>query len=440
VVEQVIARCSGIVPGRLGGWLLAAGLALSAAIVSPAAGAARPEAGESLRVYLMTMGPGDAVWERFGHNAIWIHDPGRGFDPAYNYGIFSFDQPGFVGRLMMGRMLYSMAPDDAQQLVAAYAWADRDVRVQELNLTAAQKLRLREFLEWNALPANRDYFYDYFRDNCSTRVRDAIDLALDGALRAALDTVPTGTTYRSHSLRLTHDDVPVYTGLALALGPATDQPLTAWEEGFIPMSLSAHIADVRVVDERGARVPLVLEERLLHQSGRVPPPDRAPRRWPYFMAVGLMLAAAIIGAKLLAARRPRLGPALFAGVAAAWSGVVGFFGTLIVLLWALTEHSATYRNENVLQASPLSLVFAILLPIAALDHLERRPRIRRVAAWLGLLIAALSLLGLLLKPLPWLDQSNAEILALLIPPHLALAWAVYPWRRPQVSALEDSSH
>ena len=33
-------------------------------------------AADAIRVYVITFGQGEAVWERFGHNALWIHDPG----------------------------------------------------------------------------------------------------------------------------------------------------------------------------------------------------------------------------------------------------------------------------------------------------------------------------------------------------------------------------
>ena len=71
------------------------------------------DAGDHLTVRLMTMGPGQLVWERFGHNAIWISDARAGTELAYNYGIFDFDQVGFYPRLIEGEMLYRMEAHDA---------------------------------------------------------------------------------------------------------------------------------------------------------------------------------------------------------------------------------------------------------------------------------------------------------------------------------------
>src|SRR5215212_160203 len=204
------------------------------------------------------MGQGDQVWERFGHNAIWIKDATSRTTTSYNYGMFSFDEPGFITRFLRGRMLYWMGVHHADAELAAYQRSNRSVWVQQLNLTAAQKYELRQFLDWNWLPENSRYLYHYFYDNCSTRVRDALDRALGGALRDQLVGKETGTTYRWHSLRLTGESLTVYTGLSLGLGMPTDRPIDAWQEAFIPMQLMARLRTVRVPGPDGQSVPLVL--------------------------------------------------------------------------------------------------------------------------------------------------------------------------------------
>ena len=242
--------------------------------LSAAAHAQTP--GEELRVYLMTLGPGDAVWERFGHNAIVIEDASTGTSIAYNWGMFDFNQPGYVPRLMQGRMLYWMAGYDTQAFANVYVQTNRSIWMQELNLTPAQRAALRDYVEWNALEANKFYRYDYYRDNCSTRVRDAIDRALGGQLSEALRSTPTDETFRSHTQRLTYDDPLTYTGLQLAMGNPVDQPITAWEETFIPMELREHVRNVHVIDEHGRRVPLVAREFTAFEAQRPPLAERAP--------------------------------------------------------------------------------------------------------------------------------------------------------------------
>src|SRR5690606_16810840 len=113
--------------------------ALGAAGASPAAAAAPRPAdgvpqGEHVRAYLLTFGPGDAVWERFGHNALRIVDPARGVDIAYHYGLFDMSEAGFLAEFLKGRMFYSMGAADAALLVDAYRRTGRDVYIQELRI------------------------------------------------------------------------------------------------------------------------------------------------------------------------------------------------------------------------------------------------------------------------------------------------------------------
>ncbi|HEX8690879.1 MAG TPA: DUF4105 domain-containing protein [Longimicrobium sp.] len=392
---------------------------LAAAAPARAQGPAAP-ADDGLRIVLLTMGPGDAVWEKFGHNAIWVHDPARGTDLAYNYGMFDFAQENFLSNFIKGRMWYWMEGFDAELTLSHYRAQNRSVWAQELNLTPQQAAAMRDFLEANALPQNRFYRYDYYRDNCSTRVRDALDRVLGGALRAASGSAPSGTTYRWHTRRLTADagDVATYTGLEGGLGPNADRPISRWEEMFLPMKLRDGVRAVRVRDAAGSAVPLVRSERVLFEAARPPERSGPPSRWMAgYLVAGLALAGALL---LLASRvaRSRLARFGFSALAALWLLFAGTGGWILVALWAFTDHEIAYRNENILQLSPLALPLVLLLPALAYGA-------RWAGRWaerLALAVAALSVLGFVLQVLPGLDQVNGEIIALALPVNLALAW------------------
>src|SRR5687768_5124125 len=169
----------------------------------PAAPAGEP--GSELTVYLLTIGQGDEVWELFGHNAIWIKDRSDGSDITYNWGMFDFAQPNFLGRFLTGNTQYWMEGIPLESMLQAYTQRNRSLLAQELNLTPAQRLSLKESLEENARPENKFYRYDYYRDNCSTRLRDMLDRALGGQLQTATTTRITTETFRSHTQRLTQD-------------------------------------------------------------------------------------------------------------------------------------------------------------------------------------------------------------------------------------------
>jgi hypothetical protein len=372
--------------------------------------------GAELRVYLMTMGPGAEVWERFGHNAIWIHDPSAEPDTTYNYGLFDFGQENFLLRFVRGQMWYWMAGIPAEPYVRSYVRDNRSVWLQELSLPPAARLELREFLRWNEQPDNRFYHYDYYQDNCSTRVRDAIDRVIGGAIKAQTASVATDRTYRFHTQRLTANDPPIFTGLLLALGPGVDRPISAWEEMFLPLALRDHIRAVTIDGPGGTRVPLVTGERTLFVSTAVQPPP-APPTWLWRYLLLGTAAGALFAAAGGAARRRRVGRLSLSTGAIVWGVLAGLGGVVLAGLWAFTDHAMAYRNENLFQVNPLVLGLAVLVPLA----LAGSGRAGRWARMLALGLAGLAVVGLIIQALPGFDQVNGPIIALALPIHLGLA-------------------
>jgi hypothetical protein len=369
----------------------------------------------SLQVFLVTFGPGERVWERFGHNAIWIHDPGAGTDLTYNWGMFSFDQEGFLFRVLRGTMLYWMAPFPIEQMIESYIAANRSIQAQELALTADQKVDLQQMLALNALPENAYYRYDYYRDNCSTRVRDALDQVLGGRVRDALEGVPTGTTYRFHSRRLLKGMPLMYTGAQVVLSRKADLEIDRWEEGFLPVKLMDALRDVRVPDGNGGETPLVIAERELYRSTGPPEPTTAPGHVLGYLGLGVSIALLL----LLLARPESWARVPLALVAGGWSLIVGTVGVVLLGAWFFTDHVFWYPNANVLQFNPLLLVLAVMvLPLVV------RAEPLRWAVTMGVVVAGLSLLGVAVKVFSGVDQQNGEILALTLPSNLALLGAL----------------
>ena len=216
-----------------------------------------------LKVALVTFGPGPLYWERFGHNAIIIDDPATGTRTAYNYGVFDFQEQRFLVNFALGRMHYSLGADPLDEDLATYVTEGRSVTVQMLNLTPAQARQLAAFLAWNAQPQNAVYRYDYLVDNCSTKVRDALDRALGGALERQLKRRSAAHTYRFDAVRLISPDFWFALGMDMGFGPKGDIPLSLWQESFVPMVLSRALNAVAVRDANGQVLPLVSDERVV---------------------------------------------------------------------------------------------------------------------------------------------------------------------------------
>lgn len=376
-----------------------------------ATGESRPE---DLVISLVTFGPGDDIPSWFGHGSLVVTDRRLDQERLYNYGMFSFDWR-MLGRFLMGRLEFWVGEASALGTYRLYRYLDRDVRIQELNVPPDRRLLLARALAENVLPENRAYLYHHYDDNCSTRLRDGINLATDGRFKAA-QSAPARMTLRGHTRRYTAVLPPMSLLLDFWMNDEIDQPITRWEEAFLPDELQRQVEAFRQPDGS----PLVARHVPFYPSRHhAPPPTEPPDYTPACLALGLALGLLALGL----AHRARAGARwarLSLGVHQALLGfVLGIPGLLLMLMWLLTEHTVTHRNENILLANPLTLL-ALPLGISLARGNPRAWR-RLRAVWTAL--AVTGLLALVLKVLPSFDQDNGRILALLLPISLGSAAA-----------------
>ena len=383
-----------------------------AAFAQVADDAVPPLEDSSPMVSLLTIGPGELYFERFGHNAIVVREAGR---PAlaYNYGIFDFEQENFLLNFARGHMLYRMAVGTLADDLAMYRAERRSIVEQQLDLDPAQARALVGFLDDNARPENAQYRYEYFSANCSTRVRDALDQALGGALRAQSQGRSRGYSYRLDALRLMAPEPLLALGIDLGLGPYADQSIDFWQESFVPETLRHVVAQASVMRD-GPAGPLAGTTRTLAEGEVEEPPPLPPDRRLPFLGLGLVLG----GVLLWIARSPRASARIaLATFASLFELLCGLGGIVLLWLWFGTEHHAAWRNENLLLLNPLCL---LLLP-AWLGALRRRVTPRAATRWIAWLVVLAAAFALFSKILPWFVQANLHWIVLLLPVHLALA-------------------
>ena len=360
------------------------------------------------RIGVATMQPGEIFFERFGHNAIVVDDPALPEPVSYNFGYFDMEEPDFVARFVRGDMRYRLVALPLSQDLAYYREAGRGVSVQWLDLESTQATRLAEALAVNARPENAVYRYDYFLDNCSTRVRDALDAALDGALARQLASRSRGNTFRGDAVRLASPAPWMWLGFDLGLGPSADRPNSLWQDAFVPMRLADALAGIR----RGDGRPLVSGSETLLPHRLPPEPPEAPRSWWPWLIAGMALALA---ARALGRKRP----AVLAATALPFWTLCGLLGLAMAFLWGFTEHRFAWANQNLLLLSPLCL------PLLHGGWRIARGRdagpVFRVLAWI---LALGAVIALFLHLLPVQPQRNAHWIALLLPLHVALAWTL----------------
>lgn len=381
---------------------------------------ARAEPGDELTISVLLFGPGDHPFSKFGHDGLLVEDAKRGTSFVYNYGTYAFQSAWLIPKFLTGKYRYWLSVSPLWRVVPSYAEENRSVVALRLALNAAQKRALAAHLAWNAQEENKYYVFDYYRDNCATRVRDLVDRATDGALHGATDG-PASLTWRGHTERLSADDWFVYLGLDLAMGELIDRPIAFWEEMFLPAKLGEGLKLVRIAGPLGTPIPLVDKETVLFADSRPPlrtaPPDR---KWPLFGAGAL--AALFLGALGWGARAGHRAVRAALGVAVALSGLaLGLLGGLFLLLWILTNHEVAYRNENLLQCAPFAVLLVGSGLALAFGRGESAMRAHRIAR-IGL---ACSALGLALKVLPWFHQTNGHLIAFFLPLWVGLAGATW---------------
>jgi hypothetical protein len=364
--------------------------------------------GANLEVSLITYGPGATYWERFGHDAIELRDSVSGEAVDFNYGVFDFNESNFFLNFARGRMHYLMDAGYSAPEQASYVEDGRSVTRQRLALNADQAGALRDFLLWNLRPENAGYNYDYYADNCTTRVRDALNKALGGILKTQLTARAGGMTYRQQTARLMSAQPWLMLIMDLGLGPYADQPLNAWQESFLPMVLQAQLRDVHLDNGQ----PLLLGEQLLSPNRLDVPPATAPDLRLPLALTGLLIAALIVATR-------RWWPTGYALLGTLYLLAAGLVGILLLVLWTLTSHHSAWANANLLLFNPLAF---LLLP--TLWRSRRGLAASRFIDGVIALQLLVVLIAILLHLLPGTVQQNQPWLLLALPCWLALAWSL----------------
>jgi len=346
-----------------------------------------------------------------------IRDHEAGIEVAFNYGIFDFEQEDFLTNFARGNMRYRIAADRLDDDIEMYREESRSITEQRLDFTPEQAAALRDYLRWNLRPENVFYRYDYYVANCSTKVRDALDEALGGAIRRGTEGRSSGYTYRMDSLRLMAANPLLMLGIDLGLGPYADRRIDYWEESFVPAVFARALNEVRVTGSDGASEPLVAGETVIAQGTIEEPPALPPDlRWP-FLILGVVVALAMRALARSRSRAARVPVAVFGVVFELFCGIGGL---VLLFLWFGTAHQSAWRNENLLLLNPLCL---LLIP--AMATLARAvPRAARIGSRIAWIVAVLAAFALFSKILPWFAQTNLHWIVLFLPIHLAIALAV----------------
>ena len=383
---------------------------------SSAAGSAGSGRGDALTLKLAVAGPGNQLYFWFGHIGLVVDNKSTGQVKFYDWGVFSFENEDFFYNFAFGRLIYSCAVSRAEYNYKAYISNNRDITLYTLDLPPDKKEKILRFAENNVLPENRDYFYHLFKDNCATRIRDIIDMAVDGQFKAKYGNESGRFTFRQHVRRHTWFSPFFDWILNFLMGQDVDRPITVWDEMFLPSEIARRIGEFSFTGPDGKERPLVSSVETVHTVVDRPAVLDAPRlQWPRELLASLLFSVSLLLLYLF--RGNRKGVIIFMGILQSVLGLfLGITGSLLFFMGFFTNHDYTYHNSNIIFANPLLLA---MIPLGLIFASAGTPKKRFIAGQLLRAVWTYVLLGglltMVMKFSPAFYQQNQVDLALILP-------------------------
>lgn len=303
-------------------------------------------------ISIITVGPGDVLYEAFGHSAIRVRDSVIGMDNIFNYGLFDFNQPNFKLNFTKGKLLYKLGKKPFQNFVTNYYYQKRWMRAQVLNLSQLEKQKMYALLEENALPQNAEYLYDPYFNNCATKLRDITKDILGNQVQ-----FPASFSSENYTLRQLMDKELFWNtwgnfGINLALGNTLDKAITAEAYMYLPDYVYEAFKKAKKT-KNNIDSPLVKKEQLILNFKE----KKIEQKWynPFsIFSIFLLLSIMITYRDQKRNKRSKfLDFLLFF--------ITGFLGGIICFLWFFTNHSTTPNNFNLLWAFFPNLFVAFIL-------------------------------------------------------------------------------
>ena len=333
-----------------------------------------PQLTENTEISIITIGPGNNLNDSFGHNGFRVKN--EYLDVVYDYGRYPFNDPDFYLNFAQGKLKYLMGAANTRDIVGLYKQQNRTIKEQVLNLNQDQKEVLLNYLGNNYKPENRPYLYDFFYDNCATKMRDVSETVLNGDIEYKTSKIYKKETFRDLIQNKLYWNSWGSFGIDIALGSVIDKTASPREYMFLPENIFIFFEEASF---KSSNKPVIKESKILYtQEGDF-------EKGSFFTSPIFILSIVSLGILFVtfkdnksAKRTKWLDAVLFT--------LTGAIGLLLLLLWFATDHSATAYNYNLLWACPISL-------IALFQVLKKAPK-RWFISYLKFLVIMLCLMTL----------------------------------------------
>jgi hypothetical protein len=304
-------------------------------------------------ISVLTCGPGSELYSAFGHSAFRIHDPVLHLDKVYNYGTFDFNAPNFYFNFAKGKLIYQLSTTSFTRFIREYQYENRWVKAQKLNLTPADVQKVYDFLENNAKPQNKYYRYDFFYNNCATKLEAIIQQVLKNKVTFSYNYIKTNKTHRDLIADYTQNFKWAKFGIDLALGSVIDKKAKKKDYNFLPDYIFKTFKNATINSENHQKEPLVKTTNLILAPKKVNKSHNFLSPFFIFSLISLLIVFLTYNNYKHKTRTKIIDFLLYFST--------GFIGVVVLLLWFATSHTATYKNLNFLWAFAPNLIVAFVV-------------------------------------------------------------------------------
>jgi hypothetical protein len=306
-----------------------------------------PQVDSTVQAYLVTCAPGTETYSIYGHSALRIINQATGRDSIYNWGVFDFSTPHFAWKFAKGRLDYMLDVNTPQSFLGEYFYEKRSVYEQKINLTADEMAKLLDLIKENQKPENAKYRYDFFYDDCSTRIRDLLEKAIGSGLIYPPDENKDQPTFREMTGKYQKPYPWLKFGIDLIMGSPGERKTTLRDRMFLPIDMQDGLSQA-LVNRDGRMVPLLRNPGILLQFD---PPVISSRFYttPVFLFTLLLIAIIISLSLNLSMKFNRILDLLLFTAFSALSILMIFFNFF-------TDHMQMRWNLNIIWLSPFVLL------------------------------------------------------------------------------------
>ncbi|HDZ40839.1 MAG TPA: DUF4105 domain-containing protein [Bacteroidetes bacterium] len=295
-------------------------------------------------VYLLTCDPGPESYTMYGHSALRLYDSISGTDVVYNWGVFDFSTPNFNLKFASGRLNYRLAAYSYKSFLNEYRPTKRSVYSQRLYIPDAELLKLKRLLNENLKPENVYYKYDFFRDNCSTRIRDIIEEVYGDKLVYPEQEDETDVTFRTRIDEFQKGVLWMDAGIDLLLGSPADEECNFRESMFLPEYLMKNLSQAHITDG-DKRVMLLGPTEMIFDYER-PVYDTSLLKKPWFWLTMAFIVIFLFTIFICNRVIQNAFDLVF------WT-ILTLLALLMIFLNYITDHEAMGQNFNMIWLNPL---------------------------------------------------------------------------------------